>query len=296
MPPKDDENKDGATGATGATGGSGGATGATGATGAAGGSTGPTGATGDGGKTGASAATGATGAQRYAPKDDEEDIPTGAELVELTPRALNSRLARYSKKQLRAEFGTDDVTKIKADLKELADLRADKETARQAKLSAEEKLKEEKTALEARTAAAELKAEMVQDERTIERVGNRVDAVARKFLDPDYIEDQYKPLAKFLKRTYTKTELKTLSDDKLEEYFKDLVARKPKFGKDYDAAASAEKPMKVVGATNGTGGGEQPGAGKGGKAGEAKTYKPGLPNSMTPQEARAAARAEGITW
>lgn len=87
----------------------------------------------------------------------DDDIPTDANLIQLSTSALNKRLDRFSKKQLEEHFGTSDVGQIKADLAELKESRAAKEAARQAALTREEKLSEERDKEKKRADAAEQK-------------------------------------------------------------------------------------------------------------------------------------------
>src|SRR5260370_36360512 len=43
---------------------------------------------------------------------EEDDIPEDADLLQLSKKALNARLLRHTKKELRERFGTDDLDDV----------------------------------------------------------------------------------------------------------------------------------------------------------------------------------------
>ncbi len=230
------------------------------------------------------------GIRRHAVKDDDSEIPGDAELLELTPKALKSRLDRHSKKGLRDRFGTDDPEVISARLKRLEELEAKEEETRKAQLSETERLKEEKQRAEARAEAAEQRAMQVEEDRAVDGVERQMSGLLSKHFDPDYVDDQASRLARHLATCSDRH----LRPGKLEatvtKWCEEELKRKPKLAKE-----SAESEPKKVALSNGAEDGKPKpalGTGENGK----KTYAPGKANSMTDEEWRKEKRALGFTY
>lgn len=236
--------------------------------------------------------TGGEERKRVALKGDDDELPDDADLFELTPRALKSRLTRHTKKEIKAIFGTDDVDEIMAKQKRLEALEQAEKKREEETLSATQKLEKERDTEKARADAAEIKARDMAEQRVFDKQENRLTRIADKFLDSDYIEDNLPKLAKWLKRNFTKVELKTLKDKDIQPFFENLIEKKPKLAKDYDPEKA--KPKKVP-ADNSVKNNERPAA-KGSGEGAEKTFAPGKPNSMSREEARAAMRKEGYSY
>lgn len=239
-------------------------------------------------------------------RDDEEEIPDDATLIEMSSRQLTSRLNRHSKRQLKEQFGTDDVDAIKAKLARAAELEEKEEGRRRDQLSKEAKLEEDvKKEREART-AAEARLDAISNERIVEREEGRITRIAEKYVDSDVVEGYFKAYAKHLNATYSKKQLETLKDSELEKWWRELAEKKPKIARDYDpekvkadAKAAKEKDekrdeKKKVPLNNGLKE-ERPSARAAGGS-EEKTMKPGQSNSMTTQESKAQAAKEGYRW
>jgi hypothetical protein len=99
------------------------------------------------------------------------DPPQGSAAISFkTQESFNDRMARHHASQLKKDYGVEDAGQLKTDLAELAELRAAKEEARQADLSAQEKLQEDLNKSKSRLAA-------VQEERDAIRFESHVKGV-----------------------------------------------------------------------------------------------------------------------
>lgn len=213
---------------------------------------------------------------------DDGEIPTDAELIEMSPKALKSRLDRETKKTLRERFGSDDVDQIKARLDKLAEFEEREEAARLAAMSEQEKLKEQLQASEAARQAAEDRMEEYRLSQDVERGDTVVRGIVEQKIDPDYVDEVMAKVARHIL---------SLDDDEITDekglvatFVDEYLEKKPKLAKDY-APPTGEKPApKELPATNGvdaTRNGVP--AGAVGQSG-AKTASPGKPNSMTTAE------------
>ena len=227
-------------------------------------------------------------------------MPDDAEVLELSPRALKSRLARSTATELKKKFGTDDVDKIAADLKELATYREEKEKKRKAELSDLEREREEHEKTKGRATAAEARAREVSELRVFDKEDRRISKVAGKYIDEDYVDEEMNKFAAHLTKTFTDKELKKLRgagfEEEAEKYFKGRVEKKPKLAKDYEETRSKEiaqelkdiaagrTPKKKV--TNGAdvSGRKKPEPTE--DTGGPKTFAPGKKNSMSDKEVR----------
>jgi hypothetical protein len=227
----------------------------------------------------------------HALKDDDE-IPENVDLVELSPRALKSRLTRHTKKELKSRFGTDDFDEIEKKLKDYETLQGKQEEERKAKLSETEKLKEDNAKLTKDLETARGEARSVKEQREFEKFDTQISSVAEKYLDPDYIEDELPKLARHLNATLSKREKKTLKGDKLtkvvESYFKERIKAKPKLAK--DATVEVKQTTKL------TSGADTNGKPTNADGKTEKTFAPNKANSMNKGEAREAMRKEGYHY
>ncbi len=224
--------------------------------------------------------------------DDDEDLPEDAELYQLSKKALESRLARHTKRQLRERFGTDDLDSISKDLKELKVLRDEKEETRKAQLSKEERLQEEKKAADARAQAAEEKATKLEDERDIGQVGDRYARLAKDHINPKFLEKRAHREALFSELAtdlHTKTggDATKITNKMVSDFWANYVKENPEF---------SAKPSTVVEVPVNTGTRQAGPTGTTGNvdgAAAGKTARPGQPNSMTKEEIK---KAHGVRW
>ncbi len=216
---------------------------------------------------------------------DEDEIPETASLVQLSKEALSKRLARHTKAQLREQFGTEDPAEIKAKLDKFAEYEAEKEAARVAALSAQEKLTEERDAAIKKAEEAEKKAQRAQDSVVFAEYDRDAVSVVGELVADKHVKRAIREL---------KEHVLGLEDDELakpkkvfESWVKDFVKENPEF-----ARAAPPEPKKI-GLTNGA----DPNARreKSDVDMATKTPKPGQPNSMTRGEFAAYKRQRGLS-
>lgn len=250
--------------------------------------------------------------------DSDEDIPTDADTIEMSPRAFRARLERFTKKQLREQFGTDDPTAIKAQQEELARYRQEREQHRIAQMSETERLKEELTRERGMREAAEQQFQHAEDSRVIDDVQRKVNDFANRYMDADYHEVELPRLKKFIMGC-SEADLEN-PDEVIEEWFKRRIEAKPKLGRDYGTSGDQGASLGTAqGASQGTAQGASqgqppaaapqrvqvpftngpppnrpspPAAG----AAMQKTAAPGRPNSMSEAELREEKRKLGLNW
>jgi hypothetical protein len=226
--------------------------------------------------------------------NDDDEIPDDAELVELSPRALKSRISRATSKELKERFGTDKPEEIQAKLAKWADLETKEEERKRAALTEKERLEADLKSANERATQAERQAHMVAEDRVVERQDSRIGKLVGKFLD---IEDEdardiiLRKLAKYLNAEYTAEELKTLKDSKIEKWAEEYGKLHPKHAKDA-APPPEKKPLTNTGDTRNS----PPPAGKSGTEPGGKNFSPSAPGAMTPREARVEAAKSGLRW
>jgi hypothetical protein len=222
-----------------------------------------------------------TAPARHALKDDE-DVPDTAELLEMSAKALNGRLARHTKKQLRDHFGTDDIAEIKAKIDRLQELESKEEERRRADLSEKEKLAEDLKKSNARADAAEQRHQAAISRQEIVESDVRIKEIAREHIDMgdyDYVSTKF---AQYLVAECSDKDMGKMTDKVIDKWFQDFAKEKPKFAKATAASADVAPPAKVM-LDNGASPKRPDAAAVSGQAG-AKTAKPGQPNSMTKKE------------
>lgn len=223
---------------------------------------------------------------------DDDEIPEGEDLLQMSPRALNARIARASRKQLKDAFGTDDLDTVKK-LVEKAKKTAEKEeTERKARLTETERLKEERDAAVRDAADARSQLTNAERARIVDRQDTRITRIAEKYLDADYIESEMPRLASDLRKAFKEKDAKLAKDETawIEKWFQKRVETKPKLGKDFDTNGGVKPEPKTATFSNGVNTNGRPNAGSTGLAN--KTAAPGKPNSMSDKEIR----ESGYAW
>lgn len=162
--------------------------------------------------------------------DDDDELDEKAP-YQLTGAALKKRLQRFSKRTLKEHFGTTDPEEIKGKLKKLDKLEADAEEARKAKLSDEEKTKEELARERARAEKAEMRSRELEDQHTVTTQERRITSVAAKHIDDDLVDDALERFAKHVMKELSPKEASKLTDTDIEQWFAELAEKKPKFAR-----------------------------------------------------------------
>lgn len=221
---------------------------------------------------------------------DDDDVPDDEEIVQMSPRALKARLTRASKAQLREAFGTDDIEAIQKKIAKGDAATVKEEEERKARLTAEERLKEERDAAIKERDEAKSRVEMVERARIVEKQDGRIGKIAAKHLDPDYIEDAFPKLATALLKAAKDGDKKLAKheDQWIDNWFAEYVKAKPKLGKDFGATeetAPTKPEPKRLPFNNGP---IAPKPGQQAPSGtlSVKTASPGKPNSMSDKEIR----------
>lgn len=220
----------------------------------------------------------------FTPNDDDDEIPEDAELIQLSQRALKARLQRHTQRELKERFGHTDIEKIEKELKELSALRAEKEEARKAQLTKEQRLAEEKKQAEDRAKAAEEKAQKLEDERDVNTVSDRFSKIGQKHMAPKFFEKKtlrdgiFGELATYL-HDKTGGQAVRITDKLVDDFFRDYVKENPEFG--LKAEPVVEVPVNAGGRAPASPPGQANPAGAGAQT---KTARPGQPNSMTREE------------
>lgn len=218
--------------------------------------------------------------------EDEYDVDEKG-FVKIPATAFKKRLNRYTKSQLREAFGTDNVDELKEKLTEHGKLKAKSEEERRKQLAKEEQLAEdlrkEKTARE----KAEQTATRYREEREYQEAESDVQRLAKKYVDPDYIDYVVFKLGSHI-RDLDVDEANRLKETDLEKWLKGFAEDHPKYSKGTKDERKAEikKPL-----THGAG---DPGSPNPTQSAGGKTARPGQPNSMTDAEYREFKRQHNI--
>lgn len=220
---------------------------------------------------------------------EDDELPEDSELVSMSKQALTKRLDRHTKKELRERFGTDDYTKIKADLDELAGFRAKKEEDRKSALTKEQKLQEERDAEKKRADDAEAKLQKERDTQVFAEYDTTAKEVFADKVAPKHVKRAMRELKEHilsLDDAEAPTEPKK-AKKVFEKWMKDWLEENPEFAK-----PAAEEPKKIPLNT-----GSNPNARreKGDPSLAHKTPKPGAVNSMSKAEYAAYKRERGLS-
>jgi hypothetical protein len=225
---------------------------------------------------------GTTAKAKVEPKSlgDDEEIPEDAELFTLSRAALQKRLARNTKKELRERFGTDDLDSIKQKLDNAEKYEAEQEKLRRAQLTREERLKEDRDREKKRADEAEAKLQVEQDRVEVREVDTMVRKILPKFVDGS---DESMDFAMF----QLKRHVASLDDDDLNDpekvvasWAKEFAKKYPKHAKAGDEGESGEKTAKEIPLTTGT----KPQRPEPMKGANEKDPRPGKQNSMSKTE------------
>jgi len=213
----------------------------------------------------------------------------GSKRLQLSTEELNERLRRAKAAALRDVFGTDDAAAIRERLRKAEELEKQAEAARLAQMSEIERMKYERD--RARQEAIRYRSELAQaKEREIVREQQSfVERIASRHVNPLYLEEAAIAFARDIAQRDPR-EVARYTEKDVARWFQRYVERKPALAASPNArrqqrtpaGAATPPPRPQNQASPQTNGG--------------KTFKPGLPNSMTREEARAEARRLGYQW
>ena len=216
---------------------------------------------------------------------DDDEIPEDAELFTLSRQALQKRLNRHTKKEIRERFGTDDLDSIKAKLEKAEKYEQEQEKLRRAQLTREEKLKEDLAKERAEKSRIEAELREQRDRVEIREVDQTVRSLLPKFVDES--EESIDFATYKLKQYVLSLDDDELEDPKkvVEQFAADFVKKYPKH-----ARAGATPQEREVPLDNGA----RPNKPDPMKDGGAKDPRPGKQNSMTRAEYAAYKRRLGL--
>jgi len=218
---------------------------------------------------------------------EDDELPEDEQLLQLSKRALTTRLNRHTKKELKERFGTDDYDDIKAKLDKLAAFEDQAEKARLKSLSDLERAKEETKAEKARADAAVAEHQKLLDRQAFsEYDGIGKAAIAKHFADdPDIVEFALDRLKKHV------VGLDDADLEKPEKAFdawaKDYVKKHPKYAK------PAAEEVPTIKLTNGA---TPQRPEKASPTEGSKTARPGAVNSMSKSEYAAFKKQRGLVF
>lgn len=230
---------------------------------------------------------------------DADDIPPDADLIELPPNALKSRLERYTKKQLRDAFGTDSVDAIRTKLQEHEAWRNEREQQRLAEMTESERLREQLATAQRERDEAVQRAEQIHTERVVAEQDSHVSGILGKYINPRYLKHEARNLAEYIS-TLSEAELSD-PDAVIEAWCRKTIEEDPALAirvaepppvtapvaAPVPAAAPQTRPL-----TNGAAVQRPPNVAQGGIVAP-KTYAPGTPGSASDKEWREFKRQNG---
>src|ERR1700722_967016 len=224
----------------------------------------------------------------------DDAIPEDADLIELPRRALDSRLARHTKAQLKDRFGTSDLDEIKTKLDRLGELEKAEEERKRAAMSEQERVTADLERERQLRVDAERRVQRMQEEKVINKTNSRLGQLAVKHVRSKYSDYALGKLAAHLRNEYTDAELIRLKDSTLDEWFANLGKENPELARKPTEAAAPVPPKKVP-LTNG-GRPRKPESSPSSGTSQARSFAPSAEAPMSSQEAKAEAAKQGYRW
>jgi hypothetical protein len=224
----------------------------------------------------------------------EEAIPDDVDLIEMPRRALDSRLARHTKAELKTRFGTSDVEEIKTKLDRLATLEAAEEERKRAQMSEQDRITADLTKERELRVDAERREMTLREDLVIGKEEERIVSIGVKHIRTKYVKFALADLATHLRNEYTDAELKNLKNSVIDEWFVKYAENNPELTRK-PAAAPPPAPVRRVPLSNGARPVKPANAPASG-ASQAKSFAPSADNAMSTQEAKAEAGKLGYRW
>lgn len=224
----------------------------------------------------------------------DDEIPDDAELLELSKRALDSRLARHTKAALRERFGTDDTDAIKKKLDRLSELETQEEERKRAAMSEKDKLEADLRAAHAERDEANRQVRIVRNEQAIGQQDGQISKIAFKFIEAD--EDTWEVVS----RRYARYLQEEHGDELNKKDFKisaaDHAAWFENYAKEHPKHAKSAKTPKVPLNNGAPGAKDAPTPDAKSGTSQAKNFAPSGPNAMDRVTAKQEAGKQGYTW
>lgn len=211
--------------------------------------------------------------------------------LSLSQQDLNERIKRARTAAFKEAFGTEDVDSVRQRLARAEQLEQDAEKARLARMNEIERAKHE--ADRARREALKYRAEVesMREREVVRDQQSMVERIASRHVNPMYMEEASIAFAREVAKTNPR-EVAKWTDKDISRWFAQYVAKKPAFA----ASPAARRVEKTVAsAPTPPSRPQRPGA-VAPTGVPQKSFKPGQPNSMSREEARAEARRLGYSW
>lgn len=234
--------------------------------------------------------------------EDDDDLPENADLLQLSKSALAKRLARHTKKEIRARFGTDNLDDIKAKLDKLDSIEAEQEKKRREQLTKEQKLEEDLQREKKAREKAEKAHQRVVEQQAYTQYETSASSAITAHFEPGFEKFAMRELKDHL---LTLPDSDVPSDPKkaakvFDEWAKKFVKENPKYAKAVTPAPPKEEeekeevkkpePKKI--ALNTGANPQRPEKGDQGQA--KKTARPNQTNTMSKAEYAAWKRERGL--
>lgn len=233
--------------------------------------------------------------------EDDDDLPENADLLQLSKTALAKRLARHTKKEIRARFGTDNLDDIKTKLDKLDAIEAENEKKRREQLTKEQKLQEDLDREKKAREKAEKAHQRVVEQQAYSQYESSASSAITTHFEPGFEKFAMRELKDHL---LTLPDSDVPSDPKkaakvFDEWAKKFVKENPKYAKaapapkaDDEEGEKEKKPEPKKIALNTGANPNRPEKGDPNQA--KKTARPNQTNTMTKSEYAQWKRERGL--
>lgn len=239
--------------------------------------------------TGAAPATPATG-------ETPDKGASGGKRLTLTPSDMRARLDRARSAELKELFGTDDRAAIKQRLQQIADLERQAEEQKRAQMTEQQRLQADLAKAQAERDRYRSELVMAQEREVVRQQGSFVEGIASRHVNSAALEEASLAFARHVSKTDPKV-VARWTEKEVDAWFKGYVDRKPFMAKGATSQQQQPPPRRVERRAAGAASPPpRPSAPSGSAGAGGKTIRPGQPNSMTREEARAEARGRGYSW
>ena len=214
---------------------------------------------------------------------------TPAKRLQLSNEELNERLRRAKASALRDVFGTDDATAIRSRLQKAEELERTAEEQKRAQMTELDRMKYDLQ--RARQEALRYRSELVtaQEREVVREQQGIVERIATRHINPLYVEEASVVFARELAAKDPR-EVARWTEKDIARWFQKYCERKPALAASPNARrvqrapAGADRPAP------------RPHAPANPQTNSGKTFKPGMNNSMSREEARTEAKKLGYHW
>lgn len=209
----------------------------------------------------------------------------------MTQQQLNERLERNRRAFFKKNFGVETEDEVQQRLQHWQQLEAQDEQRQREAMTEQQRLQADLKKTQDDLAKTQQLLEREREQVVVQQQQSQIEKLANEYIHPDLVQDASFRLARELAKMDPK-QVDKMKETDLRRWFQELAKKSPSFAKPAGTApapkrrpAGAPKPTPRA----------APAPGAQGSA-PTKTFKPGQPNSMTRQEAKAEAAKQGIRW